>query len=170
MCVWCLERPAEDATSPQTGVRDVVSFHVCWNPHLGPMQEQPMLVPSVELHLNLIYCAFHYNLGTNYIPELHLIFMMCETEAEGSLYFWWFCFLTSNLGEKLPYSSIKEKNLGIALENVDCVVPRTQGVLEPTLWMPTRHLRTERGGWPAHLLCKVKLRSLGALGSGSSCL
>lgn len=123
MCVWCLERPAGDATSPQTGVRDVVSFHVCWNPHLGPMQEQPMLLPSVELHLHLIYCAFHYNLGTNYIPELHLIFMMCETEAEGSLYFWWFCFLTSNLGEKLPYSSIKEKNLRNTLENVDCMVP-----------------------------------------------
>lgn len=170
MCMWCLERPAEGAISPQTGVRDVVSFHVCWNPQPGPLPGQPVLLPSVELHLCLIYCAFHYNLGTNYIPELRLIFMMRGTEAEGSLYFWWFCFLTSNLGEKLPCSSIKEKNLRIALENVDSMGPCTQGVLEPSLWIPTRHLRTERGGWSAHLLCKVKLRSLGALGSGGACL
>lgn len=80
------------------------------------------------------YSLIHFSILTYFIVlfikilaqitfQRYILFSWCL-----ELCFWWFCFLTSKLGEKFATSLMKEKNLRCALEfhlNMDCMFPIT---------------------------------------------
>ncbi|EGV91294.1 hypothetical protein I79_026061 [Cricetulus griseus] len=48
LCVWCQQRSEEGIRSPGPGVIDGCDLSSeCWEPNLGPLQEQP--VPNTQL-------------------------------------------------------------------------------------------------------------------------
>lgn len=47
--VWCLRRPEEGIASPQIGVSQGRKLPCeFWEPTLGPLEEQPLLLLSIE--------------------------------------------------------------------------------------------------------------------------
>lgn len=46
MYVWCLWRLAESIRCPGTGVVSSELPHGCWESHLGPLEEQPVLTTA----------------------------------------------------------------------------------------------------------------------------
>jgi hypothetical protein len=78
----------------ESALLDLVTTHLANTHHL-------VLWKKVQAHgmarsIRPRFIIFYYDLGTNDNPESHFIFAEAQSiTVDSSLYFWWFCFLTS---------------------------------------------------------------------------